>query len=167
MINHRPPTPRPPGPLPAQGYLLQKIIASKRRVLPCVRTELCTAACHGTLKSVSAAGAAVCTVCDERTLNAVIPLCAAVCDACGHLNRYDSSVEVQTPLPCRWPDEPGTTLLALPCVQLICAESAASGCFCAQLHITLDIYLLRYEMCGCLPPKPSCPQLPLYPQPLC
>lgn len=158
----------PPKPLPAQGYLLQKIIASERRELPCVCTQLCPSACHaGTLKSVSASGAAVCTVCDGTTLNAVVPLCFVICDACGRLSRHTSSVEVQTPRPCRWPDEPGAALLALPCVQLLCAEPSASGCFHAQLHITLDLYLLRWELCGCLPPKPVCPQLPLYPRPLC
>ena len=161
---------RPPAPLPAHGYLVQKIIASERRVLPSVQTELCPSGCHtGTLQSVTASGAAVCTVCGGRMANVTIPVCLAVCDACGCCARHSASVEVQTALPsgCQWTDEPGTTLLALPCVRLMHAAPSGSGCFCAQLHITLDLYLLRWELCGCMPPKPVCPQLPLYPQPRC
>lgn len=157
----------PPAP---QGFLMQKIIARHRTSIPCFSTEVQLDGCQCTvLKSVTACGPAAVTPCGERTVQLAIPVSVCAADACGRLCTQTSVIHVQADLPRSFlcaPD-PRSSLLALPSVCLVRAENAGCGCFRVQLHITLDLYLLRYEACGCPPPRPACPQLPLYPPPMC
>ena len=64
-------------------------------------------------------------------------------------------------------NDPRVSVLILPCVHLLRAESTGGGCFRAWLQVSLEICLLRYEILPCGSCKPECPQLPLYPPPIC
>ena len=187
MQSFHPPRPRPPQPChpcppqpchpcapqpaPPQNILIQKIIACERRSIPCLCTELHFPACEPTcLNSVCAAGTPCWRMTDGCTLCITLPLTAQLCDACGRCCTQPASIEVETDLPRSFAcamDDPRVSLLILPCVRLLRAECAGSGCFRAQLSVSLEIYLLRYETGHCGSLKPPCPQLPLYPQPMC
>ena len=163
--------PHPPRPAPPQGFLIQKIIACEKRSIPCLCAEWCFDACGtGCIQSVSACGTPCWTVENGCTLRVSIPLSVRLCDSCGRCFSKSASLDVETDLPhhfvCQL-EEPRNTLLILPCVRLVHAECSCNGCFRVQLAVSLDLFLLRYETCqlgGC---KPQCPQLPLYPPPVC
>jgi len=149
---------------------MQKIIACERLSIPCHCTELCLNDCRFTaLKSVAVSGTAVCTFADGRTLCLAIPVNVTACDGYGRCCTLPSSVRAEISLPrsCFHANDPRTSLLAVPCVRLLRSECTGSGCFRVQLHIQLEIYLLRCDTCGCTFSNPACPQLPLYPPPLC
>lgn len=149
---------------------MQKIIACERRSIPCLHTDLCLNDCTlTTIRSVCAAGAASCwSMADGCTLRATLPLNVCACDACGRCCTVPSSIDVETSLPrslaCA-ADDPRSTLLILPCVRLVRADCGLNGCFGVQLAISLEIFLLRYELLGQC--RPQCPDLPLYPPPIC
>lgn len=163
--------PHPPQPAPSQGFLMQKIIACEKRSIPCLCTDLCLDACDLTaIRSIAAPASMPCMAVDGCTLRIALPLNVCACDACGHCRTLPASIDVETDLSRSFLcglDDPRNTLLILPCVRLLRAEGTGSGCFCVQLAVSLDIYLLRYEVCHCGAPKPQCPPLPLYPKPMC
>jgi len=167
----RPPHPRPPRPAPPQGYLMQKIIACEKRSLPCLYAEWCFDGCtSGCIQQVSACGTPCWTVENGCTLRISVPLNVRLCDSCGHCTAHPASVDVETDLPRSFlcgMDDPRNMLLILPCVRLLRAECTCSGCFRVQLAVSLELCLLRYEAIHCGSPKPQCPQLPLYPPPMC
>lgn len=166
-----PPRPHPPRPAPPQGYLLQRIIGCERRSIPCLCTEWCFEGCGASsIQQVTASGAPCWTLENGCTLRLKLPVNVRLCDPCGHCVTQPASVDVETDLPRSFLcglDDPRNTLLILPCVRLIRAECACGGCFRVQLCISLELYLLRYETIHGCQPKPSCPQLPLYPPPMC
>ena len=161
-----PKPPPPPRPLPPQGYLLQKIIACEHVSVPSLCVEWspeCGDAAN--VQCVSASGAA-CASCAAGVLEASLPLTVTYRDACGRLRTSCASVSAQAPLPhtCLC-DDPRSSLLVLPCVRLMSAQPAGCGAFRLHLQAQLQVYALRYEVCGT--PRPACPQLPLYPPPHC
>ena len=168
----RPPHPRPPHPPRSeQGYLLQKIIACEKRSVPCLQTEWRFDCCDAnTIQSVTACGTPAWTLENGCTLRVSLPVSVRACDACGRCCARPAAVDVETDLPdhllCGMND-PRNTLFILPCIRLIRADCACGGCFRVQMHISLEICLLRYEICRCGTSKPECPQLPLYPPPMC
>ena len=166
-----PKPPCPPCHAPAQGYLLQRIIAFDKRSIPCLCTEWCFDPCvSGCIQYVFLAAPPTWSIENDHELHVTIPLNVQLHDACGHSHTRNASLDLDTSLPrsmaCKW-NEPGLTLFILPCVRLLRAESSCEGCFRVQLAVSLDLYLLRYEAVRCPPPKPSCPQLPLYHPPVC
>lgn len=166
-----PPKPPHPRPAPPQGYLMQKIIACEKRSMPCLCTEWCFDSCSADcIQSISGPGTPCWTIENGCTLRISIPLNVRLCDSCGRCHTQQTSVDVETDLSRHFlcgMDDPRNTLLILPCVRLIHAECTCSGCFRVQLAVSLDIYLLRFEAIHCGQPKPQCPQLPLYPPPMC
>ena len=165
-----PPLPRPPRPAPPQGWLMQRIIACERRVQPCLCAEWRFEGCCGhTIQSVSACGAPPDWHIQNSCLHVALPLHVQLCASCRCCTRT-ASVNVECDLPpgfLRCMNEARTGLFLLPCVQLLRADSGCDGVFRVQLRITLEICLLRYETCLCAPAQPACPQLPLYPPPMC
>ena len=163
--------PKPPHPAPAQGYLMQKIIACEKRSLPCLCTEWCFDSCvSGCIQQVSASGTPSWRLENGAALRITIPVHVRLCDPCGHCRTCPASIEVETCLPHSFlygMEDARNTLLILPCVQLIGAENTCSGCFRVKLAVSLEICLLRYETLCCASMKPPCPQLPLYPPPIC
>ena len=172
MHSLKPPKPPCPPPCaPHQGYLMQRIVACEKRSIPCLGTEWCFDACtHGCIQRVSPCGAPVWHVKDDCTLQITVPVSVQLCDACGHLCVQNASLELETTLSrqmlCQL-DDPGVMLLILPRIRLARAENICGACFRVQLAVWLDLYLLRYETLHCAAPKPPCPQLPLYPPPMC
>lgn len=165
------PPPKPPRPSPAQGYLVQKIIAHEKPVIPCLCTEWCfECGDQKQIRSVSPCGTPVWTVEGGHTLCVTLPVQVCLCDSCGTSIIRAAALDVQTALSrCFFYEmnAPGTNLLLLPDIQLLHAEHSCGGCFRAKLAVSLEVLLLRYDiLCsGCA--KPPCPQLPLYPPPMC
>ena len=174
---HRPPPPPPCG----DRVLLQKIVLHERRVIPCLRTELeltgmpCCAVPPWKVTHVQASGAQPwwtplegCGHCGQVPVRITLPVSVQVCDSCGHTHAASALVEAETQLPhalCN-AEGCGQTLLILPCVRFLCASPCECGCVQAQLHVTLDVYLLRAEPYQLRHPAPACPELPLYPPPI-
>ena len=166
---HRPH--HPPRPAPPQGYLVQKIIACERRSIPCLCTEWCFDGCvQHTIQQAAVSGMPDWEIKNGCTLRLTVPVTVRLCDPCGRCITQPASVAVETDLPRSFLcglDDPRNTLLVLPCIRLSHAECTCGGCFRVQLSVSLELYLLRYEAIHGCPPKPSCPQLPLYPPPMC
>ncbi len=165
------PHPRPPRPAPPQGYLIQRIVACEKRSVSCLCTEWCFDTCDAkSIQSISACGAPGWSLESDCTLRVSLPLNVRLCDSCGRCSVHPATVDVDVDLPHHFlhsMGDPRNTLLILPCVRLIRAECTCGGCFRVQLQVSLEIFLLRYEACHCGPAKPECPQLPLYPPPVC
>ena len=173
----RPPRPRPPRPCPSypcpapqQGYLMQKLIACERRTLSNLCAEWCFEdCCRHSIQSVSPGGSPVWTLENGCTLHISLPVCVQLCDGCGCFTRT-AMLNLETELPQHFlcsMNDPRATLLILPCIRLLHADCACNGCYRAQLQVTLEICLVRYETLPCGSCKPECPQLPLYPPPIC
>ena len=167
---HRPPHPRPPRPAPPQGYLMQKIVACERRTLSCVCAEWCfDDGCQSTVQSVFPSGTPEWTLENSCTLHISLPVCVQLCDGYRCYARRES-LAVETTLPQHFlcsMNDPRTGLMILPCIRLLRAEPVCGGCFRVQLQVALEICLLRYETIHCGSCQPECPQLPLYPPPIC
>ncbi len=163
--------PKPPRPSPAQGYLVQKIIACEKTVIPCQYTEWCfDCGDQKQIRSVSPCGTPVWTVEGGHTLCVTLPVHVCLCDSYGTSSIRTAALDIQTVLSRSFLYEmnaPGNTLFLLPGIQLVHAEHTCGGCFRVKLSVSLEAFLLRYEVLCCAPPKPSCPQLPLYPPPMC
>lgn len=165
----RPIRPCPPHPAPPDRCLIQRVIACEKRSVSCLTTEWRFDGMHA-IHSVCSSGVPSCWQLDDGcTLRVSLPLSVCLSNSCGS-RIQPASVDVETILPQNFAqalNDPHCTLLILPCVRLLRAECVCEGVFRVQLSIALEIYLLRYELCACGSPKPSCPPLPLYPQPLC
>ncbi|MBR4080900.1 MAG: hypothetical protein IKK21_03840 [Clostridia bacterium] len=92
-----------------------------------------------------------------------IPLCCRLRDGCG--NTFTAAAEIEADVPLRltmplhecW----RSTLVALPCVRLVCAPPPADTlCITAQLEIIAEVYLTRWETCMAGVPKPVSPGCP-------
>ena len=147
------------------GVLLPRIIAREHRCFNHLCVTLCSSlpACLPAplrLVSLHACGMPECTPsCSGVAVR--IPVTLGVCDACGQHHTAASCIEVEVCLP---PSMQQGNLYVQPDLQLCCARECSGG-FEATVHLSLCLYLVRLEPCMTAPPKPACPQLPLYPQP--
>ena len=171
---HSPKPPKPPCPPQCasnQGYLLQRIVACEKRSIPRLSVQWCFDPCtHGCIQRVSPCGAPVWYMKNDCTLLMTVPVSVQLCDACGQCSVQNTSLELETTISRHMAsqlDDPRSMLLILPCIRFLHAENTCGACFCVQLAVWLDLYLLRYEAMHGPTPKPSCPQLPLYPPPMC
>ena len=162
----------PPKPPMEPGILLPRIIAHERLSMPCCPAELhpsglpCSAQPPFRLQSVCVCGQTLIQPsCTPGAVVLHIPLHVQLCDSCGKTYTACAEVDVETRAPrsmehCRhhllW-TSPDVRLL-----ECVCGDS----CFHVKLCILADLYLLRLEPCMNRPPRPSCPQLPLYPPPM-
>lgn len=166
--------PHPPRPPMEGGVLLPKIVARERIDLPCFPAELCLSdlPCGARppyrLQWVRACGqTAVLPGCRPDVLILRIPLTVQFCDACGKAYTAAASVEAQICAPRCVQHGCHHLLWASPEVRLLESACADGSCFCTTLSIGGDVYLLHMEPCMTRAPRPACPQLPLYPPPMC
>ena len=158
-----------------ESVLLQKIVSCEKRYIPqlCAKLELaCMQGCPPyRLLAVHQSGAqpwwtpVECQTPDARQhIRVSIPVCCQVCDGEGRTHQVTSVVEAEVSY--RSCENKRSSLFIVPCVRLaggdVCSDDA---CFCVQLEIELEIYLLRPEPCAMHRPEPACPELPLYPIP--
>lgn len=173
--SHICPPPKPPCP---EGVLLPRIIAHEKRSISCLCADLCLSlpkGCTGDALHLCSVHASSShpewkvheDLCGAGKLHIAIPVCARLRDACGVSHSASGMIEVETPLPRSFGDLCQHTLFIQPHIRLLCAEKAcAAGLFSVQLALSLDLYLLSLQPCMMHPPKPACPQLPLYPPPM-
>jgi len=167
----RPPT--PPKSPPGEGVLLPKIIASDRRTLPNLHTNLQVSGLNGCgpwqLTGVLPGGQPTWRwdCCQQGQIHLSIPLLAQISDGSGCTRTAAAELEVQTCFICPQTDWWRCQLVILPCVRLACSPVCShNSCFDTVFHVTLDLYLI------CLKPHftggcaPACPPLPLYPPPI-
>lgn len=170
----------PPKPPQHQGVLLPSIVAHERLPLSKICTELCLHPlpectcgnlCLTTLWADSCQVEKRCChtdACGHPHVHLTIPVQAQLCDHCQRCTAAYGEIETEAALPYRFSHVDGCTLFIQPHVQLLCAENTCErNVFKVQLSIVLDVYLLRLEPCLHRPCRPSCPQLPLYPPPMC
>ena len=172
---HACPPPKPPCP---EGVLLPRIIAHETRRISRLCTELrlaLPAGCaHASLHlcSLHASSAQpqwqVCEdPCGAGKLHIAIPVCAKLRDPCGMSHCASGVIEVETPLPRSFECLYEHTLFIQPQIRLLCAEKTCEpDTFSVQIALSIDLYLLSLKPCMMRPPKPACPQLPLYPPPM-
>lgn len=168
---------KPNRPSPTQSVLLPRIVASGREWLrrACVDLQVehlpCCAQPPLSLVSVAPDGMPTWEPLHSGPplgYRVTIPLMCQVHDGCGCIHTGQSSITMEV---CLRPNCPSAecwraSLQVLPCVRLICADCSQNSCFAAQLEVVVEAYLLRWEPCATgIPCKPSCPELPLYPQP--
>ena len=180
-----PPVPcRPPSgccsqrPLPG-GFLLPRIVAAgrewQRRCSLTLTVEGLPACAEGplTLLEVMACGEPTWETldCDDSRLSFLrvrVPLHCLVRDRCGsvHTGRAAITVDMRLRLSSPRAECWRSCLMVLPCVRLICIP-CASECptFDVLLEVLVEAYMTRWEPCLSGPPKPACPDLPLFPQP--
>lgn len=174
---------RPPGPVPCpqpSGVLLNRIVACEKRVIPRLCTVLdafglpeCVQPVR--LQSIFPANdppawtiLGECDPCGRIPMCVSIPLRLLLADSCGRTYPASAMLDVETWLPRAFADSWDCRMQILPSVQLLCRECMSCDTrFEVQLHVTLDLYLLRPEVFHMKPPRPSCPDLPLYPPPIC
>ena len=109
-----------------------------------------------------------CTHPRQMMLNVCIPLACTLQDCCGQCHTCCAQIEYPLCLDLTCPESEcwRSHATVFPQVRLVCS-ACCDGCGChAQLELLLEGYLLRWEkFASSLPCKPTCPQLPLYPQP--
>lgn len=161
------------------SVLLQKILGCERRSIPqlCTRLtlELPECACPPfRLTEVHQSGAQPWWTPVEshgpdarRSICVSIPVCCTVCDGEGRTYHANAVAEAQVSY-CPPGDSWRSSVLIIPWVRMCGGEVCADEpCFCAQLEMHLEIYLLRPEPCAMHRPEPPCPDKPLYPEPPC
>lgn len=172
---------KPPKACAPQGVLLNKIVASERKLIQSLCTELqvegipCCAQSPFTLVMVQQSGAQPWWTplesqgqCARLCLKVFIPVCCQIRDACGKFFSATAVVEADTCLSPRCPmsDCWRHQIVIVPCVRLCSPPVCSEGnTFCVQLEASLELYFTRMEACFMRPPEPTCPELPLYPQP--
>ncbi len=178
----RPPRPpKPPKNCLGQSVLLNKIICSERKCFPNLCTELtladlpCCAKAPFMLLMVQQSGANPWWAPLENDgprnrlcLRVCIPVCCQIRDACGRHFSAMGTVELDTCFSpgCSPSDCWRHTLTLVPCVRLCNPPVCAQDCvFPVRLEVVLEMYLTRPEPCLMRSSEPSCPELPLYPQP--
>lgn len=171
----------PPRPAPcSQGVLLPRIIAHENRCIPRLCTQLCLKGlpectcpplCLRSLQpAMQPPEWTVCDLadaCGRQQLLVRVPVSARLCDGCGNSHCASGVVEATVFLSSAFAQHPGRQIHIEPRLQLLCAEPACTpGCFEVQVHLSLEIYLLKPEVFATQIPKPACPGLPLYPPPI-
>ena len=167
-------------PFPASGFLLPRIVAAgrewQRRCSLTLAVEGLPAQAEPplTLLEVTSCGQPTWEAldcCDPRImlLRVRVPLTCQVRDRCNCTYTGQAAITVDVRL--RLGASPGecwrSNLLLLPCVRLLCIPcSSEKPCFDVLLEVLVEAYLTRWEPClSGPPPKPTCPDLPLFPQP--
>ena len=177
-MNHSPRPCPPPKPPQHQGVLLPSIIAHERLPLSRICTELrlhplpeCVQLCLKALWADSCQVQKRCCrtdACGNPRVKIAIPVQVQLCDLCGRMYAAYGEVETEVALPHRFSRMDGCTLFIQPYVQLLRSENTCEReVFSVQLSVVLDVYLLRLEPCLSHSCRPACPQLPLYPPPMC
>ena len=161
-----------------ESILLQKIVSCEKRHIPqlCTRLELSNLSGRAPyrLLSVQQSGAQPWwTPVDNHApdtrqhIRLSIPVCCQVCDSEGRTHSASAVVEVEVSYRAGGTDNGRNSLFIVPCVRLtggdVCSDT---GCFCVQLEVSVELYLLRPEPCTMHHPEPVCPELPLYPMPM-
>lgn len=172
-----PKPPMKPAKPKCESVLLQKIICCEKRHIPqlCTRIQLteCSGCAPYRLLSVQPSGAQPWWTPVEnhapdarRQIRVSIPVCCQVCDGEGRTFCASTVVEAEVSYRSGCGDSGRVSLFIVPCVRLtggdVCSED---GCFCVQLEVNLELYLLKPEPCAMHRPEPACPELPLYPVP--
>lgn len=175
----RPPRPQPCPKPPGDRILVQKIVASDRRDLPC----LCTDLVLDTLPPCARPPFHLLSVqpgptppvwqpmedqpgCGRFSASITLSVCVRLQDADGTCWNVSGTVQLETWLPRRWLNDSREKLMILPSLCLLSAEPGCEGSvFHVQLRVTLELYVLRLEPCLMRRPQPACPELPLYPPP--
>ena len=157
----------PPIPPADHGFLLPRIIARDHLRLPCYHATLCADHPGCQLQSVCPCGQTTTSPgSTPDTLCLHIPLTLHLRDACGHARTASTTLDVETCMPHCMHHTPCHLTWVAPDVRLLECACPDGCCFHAKLSICADIFLLRMEPCLSRPPKPPCPQLPLYPPPM-
>lgn len=168
-------------PLPSGGFLLPRIIAAGREWQRRCSLTLTvdglpmSAQAPFTLLEVTACGQPTWETldCDDPRatyLRVRVPLTCLVRDHCNKVYTGSSAITVDVRLRhSRHRSECWrSNLMVLPCARLICIPcSSENATFDVLLEVLVEAYMTRWEPClsGCEPPKPACPDLPLFPQP--
>ncbi len=175
-------TPFPPmgkRPFPPHGFLLPRIIASGRewQRRACLKLMVegvpACAVPPWTLLSVTACGTCrweilPCEGSRQWIVRVTYPVACLVRDGCGSIHTGHS--EICTDVTLRLPVPPQecwrNSLVAFPCVRLVCAACGGEEpVFDATLEVLVEVWMTRWEPCMVGVPQPVCPDLPLYPQP--
>ncbi len=165
------------------NVLLQKIVCCEKRTIPSLCTRIraeglpeCACAPYR-LTSLTQSGAQPwwrpleSHGPDMRSHICVsVPVCCQICD--GEGRSFHATAVVEAEVSYRQPSQPfdswRSSVFIVPCVRMmggdVCSDDA---CFCVEVEIHLEIYLLRPEPCAVHRPEPQCPELPLYPEPVC
>ena len=175
----RPSPCRPPKPPQPEGVLLPRIVAHEKRTLPRVCTSIhlepipeCACGCLN-LRQLHCSGSQPhwrekYDACHGRTLCLSIPVCARLFDSCGRAYTAYGELEAEITLPPRFDCAADRMLFIQPQVHLLCAQPTCQhDVFDVEVCIALDLYLLHLQPCLSRPCRPSCPDLPLYPPPMC
>lgn len=170
-------------PAVSTGYLLPKILCSAREWVRCTEMNI---RIHG-LPELLAQPVQICEICvsnepprweedalcnhDRRALVLVveIPLSVTLRDAEGCLHRGTSEifVRVRVPMGAHRDECCCSQWVILPAVRMVgCATQSCEDIFCVRLEANVEAYLVRPEAVCRTEPRPICPTLPLYPQPI-
>lgn len=181
-MNHSPSRmrrPHPPAGPGACGWLLPQIVCCEHRTIPCFcatlelfglpecagELSLCSIVPAGEEPTLALCGA--CDPCGRIPVRVSIPVSVLLQSGCTQ-HRASSVVDVDTWLPSAFAPEWPMRVLILPRLRPVCGCSRVCGTRLeVQLHIELDCYVLCLRACHAQPPAPACPQLPLYPPPIC
>ena len=169
----------PQKPLPSGGFLLPRIVAAGREwQRRCSLTLTVDGLPMGaepplTLLEVTSCGQPTWETldCDDPRatyLRVQVPLIARVRDRCNRIYTGRTAITVDVRLRHAGPRSEcwRSNLLVLPCVRLICMPcSSEQPTFDVLLEALVEVYMIRWEPCLSGAPKPSCPDLPLFPQP--
>jgi len=108
---------------------------------------------------------------EEPCCCVTVPLICRVMDGRKHIHTGHASltVRLKPALLCRHDECWRYHWFAAACVRLVCTPPCGTElCFDASVEVITQVYLIKWEsMAMNQPPKPPCPQLPLYPQPCC
>lgn len=170
----------PQRPIPPNGFLLPRIVAAGRewqrrcQLTLTVEGLPMSAEAPYTLLEVTSCGQPSWELidCDDpRTvkLHVHVPLMCQVCDRCNrrYTGRSAITADVCLRTNCRRSECWRGSVMVLPCVRLICVPCPAEQpTFDVLLEVLVEAYMARWEPClSGEPPKPCCPDLPLFPQP--
>lgn len=176
-VPHRPPPPCPTAHVTGNGVLLDRVIACEKRVIP----RLCTvleafglpecASPFRLIRVLPSIDPPTWSIPGDSDHCGHLPVCLSIpvrlvlCDSCGRSHTASASVDVETWPPHSFLEGWGTELRIMPCIRLLCGECLSCDTrFEVQLHVALDLYLLRPEVFHMN--RPACPELPLYPPPI-
>lgn len=174
-----PPSCYPQRPLPPGGFLLPRIIAAGREWQRRCNLRLTVDGLPMglepplTLLSVTACGTCTWEELPAETprtqrLRVTVPLQCRVRDRCDTVATGRAAITVDVCLRMHVPAAEcwRGSFMAIPCVRLICAPCPAdTPIFDVLLEVMVEAYITRWEPCLNGPPKPACPDLPLFPQP--
>ena len=166
--------------MPPGGFLLPRIVAAgrewQRRCSLTLHVEGLPVGAEPplTLLEVTSCGQPTwetleCSDPRATVLRVRVPLTCQVRDRCNRLYTGQTAITVDVRLRHSGPRSEcwRSNLLVLPCVRLICVPcSTEKPTFDVLLEVLVEAYMTRWEPClSGTAPKPTCPDLPLFPQP--